>query len=471
MDVREVPETLTTERLLICSDPRVGLRAVIAIDDTTLGPGFGGVRMRAYPSLGPALDEAQRLAAAMTLKNALAGIPYGGAKSVILTEPGEVDRVALMHRYGQFVAELSGVYLPGVDMGTSPEDMRLMAEAGADTSCADEDPSPWTARGVFAAISSAVRFRFGAESPAGLRVLVQGVGHVGASLARQLAQAGALVAVSDIDTARAEALAVELGAVSVPPEEVVGYECEVFAPCAIARVASQQTVPLLRCAVIAGAANDTLDDVGTADQLADAGILYVPDFVANSGGVRFVHQARSGGTRADTEASVAQIGDQVSTILTTAHADGSTPLAAAHDLARQVLAQGQRSGAGSRGVPDAHRDVHQIVRNYYATVDSAQPIGVVELFTEDAVYRRPGYQPMRGRQALREFYGGERVIASGRHTITRIFDDGADQVAVEGRFTGQLRDGSQVDLGFADVFILRGSLITERTTYFEAPLV
>lgn len=343
MQVRDVPEYLTTERLVLCSDEDAELRAVIAIDDTTLGPGFGGVRMRAYPTVGSAIDEAQRLAAAMTVKNTLAGIPYGGAKSVVMTDGHPRDRDRLIRRFGQFVADLGGAYLPGVDMGTSPSDMRLMAEMGADTTCADEDPSPWTAAGVFHSTRSAVRHRFGADSLKDVRVLVQGVGHVGASLANQLAEAGARVDVSDVDAARAAAVAQAVGGVAVDPAQVLGHPCDVYSPCAVARVISRETISRLRCSIVAGGANDTLDEEACADDLVEAGILFVPDFVANSGGVRFVHVRRTGGGEDDIRSAVAAIGDLVTDLLESAATVGVTPVAAARARAQEVLAQRRSS--------------------------------------------------------------------------------------------------------------------------------
>ena len=345
MRVLDVPEHLTTERLVLCSDEDAELRAVIAIDDTTLGPGFGGVRMRPYPTVGSAIDEAQRLAAAMTLKNTLAGIPYGGAKSVVLTEGNPRDRDRLIRRFGQFVADLGGTYLPGVDMGTSPADMRLMAEMGADTTCADEDPSPWTATGVFHSIRSAVRHRFETDSLEDIRVLVQGVGHVGASLAHQLAEAGARVDVSDVDEVRAAAVAQDIGGVAVDPAQVLEHPCDVYSPCAVARVISHDTISRLRCSIVAGGANDTLDDEACADALVDAGILFVPDFVANSGGVRFVHVRRSGGGADDVKIAVAAIGGLVTELLESASVAGVSPVASARTRAQAVLSQRRSSQA------------------------------------------------------------------------------------------------------------------------------
>lgn len=343
MRLDDPPKELTAERTVICIDDRIGLRAVIAIDDTTLGPGFGGVRMKEYRSLGSAIEEAQRLAAAMTLKNALAGIPYGGGKSVIISSSEADNRAQLITRFGEFVADLGGCYVPGVDMGTNPADMRAMAAVGASTRCADEDPSPWTALGVFAAIEGAARVHLGASSLEGISVLVQGVGHVGASLARQLKAAGAHVDVSDVDPARAQDLARELGGTAVTPDAVIDHDCDVFAPCAIARVLNEENIPRLQCKVVAGGANDTLNAASDAELLAERGILFVPDFVANSGGVIHVHALAEGWDHLTTTDAVFAIGQRVERLLERARRNSITPVSAAHAEARELLEQARLS--------------------------------------------------------------------------------------------------------------------------------
>jgi leucine dehydrogenase len=335
----ELPDPNQSEQLVFCTDSDLGLQAVIAIDDTTLGPGLGGVRFRQYPSIWAGAREAQRLARAMTAKNALAGLPYGGAKSVIL-DLDPTDRDALMRRFGQFVARLGGLYLPGVDMGTGAGDLALMAQAGADATCSREDPSPWTALGVFAAIRSGVAHGLGTTDLTGVRVLVQGVGHVGHSLAVRLAEHGAVVSVSDVDAERARAVADEVHGSVVMPQDVIGAECDVWAPCATARVVTSEVLPQLTCRVIAGAANDTLADESVADELRAAGILYVPDFVANAGGVIHIHGLRVGWDAARITQAVEAIGDRVDSLLSEAEATGTTPLAMADVHRDRILAAG-----------------------------------------------------------------------------------------------------------------------------------
>lgn len=344
----DVPELFGSEQLVLCRDDEVGLRAVIAIDDTTLGPGLGGVRYRAYPSEAAGVLECQRLAAAMTLKNAVAELPFGGAKSVILKAGPVADREALMRRFGDFVARTAGAYLPGVDMGTTTEDLAHIGDAGATVSCSEKDPSPWTALGVAAAIRAAVAHVDKRSGIEGVRVLIQGAGHVGGTLARDLAADGAQIVLADIDTERAAALAEEVGGTTVAATAVLDTPCDVFAPCAVARVAAEETVDRLACRIIAGAANDTLAHRAVADALQARGIVYVPDFVANAGGVIDIHALRAGWDEAQLESAVAAIGDRVRELLERADATAQTPLTVAEQRAAEILARARTGGrAGS----------------------------------------------------------------------------------------------------------------------------
>lgn len=338
-----IAEPWATEQTITCRDDRVGLRAVIAIDDTTLGPGFGGVRLRSYPSTEAAAREAQRLAAAMTLKHALAELPYGGAKSVVMLDgeapaPGTPERRALFARFGEMIARTAGMYIPGVDMGTLLGDMQAIRDdGGARAFCDEVSPSPFTARGVYAAMRAAAVHHHGEGGLAGLHVVVQGVGSVGAEVARLAHADGARLTVADVDTARAEELARELGGATVDAGEAPFHDADVFAPCAIARVVMRDTIERIPARIIAGAANDTLDDPGCAEALHEAGIVFVPDFVANAGGVIQVHGGVVGWSDAETLAAVDRIGERVTGLLETAQEQGITPLAAALQRASAAL--------------------------------------------------------------------------------------------------------------------------------------
>ena len=335
------PDFFSSEQVITCHDAATGMRAVIAIDNTTLGPGFGGTRWRPYASPEAAVIEAQRLAAAMTLKHACADLPYGGAKSVILADSpqplqGEERRAAL-EAFGEFVARTNGTYIPGVDMGTTPADMRVIETRGGRAFCDEVDPGPYTARGVYAAMRAAVRHALGRDME-GVRVVVQGTGHVGASLARQAAADGALVSVADIDASRAQALAEELGAGVVDPDEAPYADTDVFAPCAVARVLTTDNASRIRARLVAGAANDTLDSAEAGEALRAAGVTVVPDFVANAGGVIQVHSGVVGWDENTLSAALEKIGDRVSEILAEADQRGITPDQAARDRAAQRLA-------------------------------------------------------------------------------------------------------------------------------------
>ncbi len=334
-----------SEQLVICRDDDVGLRAVIAINNTQLGPGLGGIRMRDYPSANDAIVECQRLAAAMTLKNAFAELPFGGAKAVIIAADPVGDRCELMRRFGAFVARTGGAYLPGVDMGTSPQDLGVIAEAGADVSCSSDDPSPWTAVGVAAAITAAVEHVDRRSGLEGVRVVIQGAGHVGAALARDLAAAGAQVVVADVDEKRAADVAADVGGRTVAVDRALTEPCDVLAPCAVARVLDAKSIPALRCRIIAGAANDTLATPLDAELLHRSGITYVPDFVANAGGVIHIHAIRCGYSEETLRSEVERIGDRVRSLLGDAERAGRPPREIAEGLARARLAP---AGAGQR---------------------------------------------------------------------------------------------------------------------------
>jgi leucine dehydrogenase len=320
-----------------CRDGSVGLEGMIVIDDVTLGPGLGGVRFKPYPTLADGERECRRLAAVMTLKNAFADLPFGGAKAVILSGGEISDRPALMRRFGEFVASCGGDYLPGVDMGTTVGDLALMSEAGAVVSCSTEDPSPWTALGVESAVRAAVAHVGGSDDLHGVRVLIQGVGHVGAALAAALAGDGASVLIADVDAERAATVAARIGAATVEPDEVIGTPCDVFAPCAVAGVLNERTIERLDCRAVAGAANDTLGDRADAHALAERGIAYVPDFVANAGGVVHIHSLRCGWTRARLRREVLRIGGRTRSVLERADRQSVTPMEVAEGIAASRL--------------------------------------------------------------------------------------------------------------------------------------
>lgn len=263
----------------------------VALHSTRLGPPLGGTRMRTYAAPGDACREAMRLAEGMTAKWAVLGQPFGGGKAVLAVPEG-LDgeaRTGLLRRYGRLVESLRGAFSTGEDLGTTPDDMGILAEEtrwvhGREDDGSMADPGPYTARAVFLGIEQAVRVGLGTDGLRDVHVLVQGVGDVGAPLCHELHRAGARLAVSDPDSERVARIVEETGAEVVAPGEAIGFECDVFAPCAIGRGLSADSIPRLRCRVVAGSANDQLDTVGDADRMHDRGILWAPDFAINAGG-------------------------------------------------------------------------------------------------------------------------------------------------------------------------------------------
>ncbi len=264
----------------------------IAIHDTTLGPAMGGCRMRMYASPTDGLRDAMRLAEGMTQKWAVIGFEKGGGKSVLAVQhplQGE-EREGVFLRFARLVESLRGIYACGVDLGTTPADMAVMARETSFVHGVDRgggktiDPGPFTALGVFVGMRAAVRQVFGDGELAGRTVLVQGAGDVGVPLARSVADAGARVLLSDIDEQRAQRIADELGGEVVPPDRVYTTPCDIYAPCAVGATLNQETIPVLACRIVAGSANIQLAEPADADRLHERGILYAPDFVINAGG-------------------------------------------------------------------------------------------------------------------------------------------------------------------------------------------
>jgi len=277
-------------------DKATGLRAIVAIHDTRLGPALGGCRFIPYDTEEAAVVDALRLARGMTYKAALAGLAHGGGKSVIMRPAAHFDRVALFRAFGKFIEDLRGHYITAEDSGTGLEDMEVIRTVtkhvtGIDPSHGGSgDPSPFTALGVRRGIEAAVKFKLGKDSLAGIRVAVQGVGHVGYHLCRELHAAHATLTVADVDVLKAERASREFGAKAVPIDEIAHVECDVFAPCALGAGLNDGTIPSLRTPIVAGAANNQLAEPRHGDDLHARGILYAPDYAINAGGLVNVAQ-------------------------------------------------------------------------------------------------------------------------------------------------------------------------------------
>ena len=319
----------------------------IAIHSTLGKRSVGGCRVKVYPDPAEGLLDALRLAEGMSNKWAAIEVEYGGGKSVIaLSRPvqGE-ERTAMMRRFGRMIDSLNGRYGTGPDIGTTPDDMALLASETRYVHCYDwkirapYDPGIYTALGVFVGIKSALRFATGSDKLAGKRVLVMGVGDTGAPLCRSLAAEGAHVLVNDLDDARARKMAAEVGGDVVQGDAMYDAECDVFAPCAIGAILNEQTIPRLRCKVIAGAANNLLRFPEDGDRLHQRGILYAPDYVVNGGGAVSLAMVDEG---ADFEAIRKEIGkmdDRLTRIFREAADKNESPVYAAARMVESVLAR------------------------------------------------------------------------------------------------------------------------------------
>ena len=271
-------------------DPQTGMKAIIAIHNTKLGPALGGCRYIEYPNTAAAIDDAMRLARGMSYKSALANLPLGGGKSVIIKPRHPHDRTAYMHFFGQFVQELGGRYITALDSGTQLSDMDIIAEHTpyvASLSRYSGDPSPSTARGVLRGIQAAVQFKLGKERMRGLHIAIQGLGHVGYHVACHLQELGVQLTVADINPAMVDLAVRELGATAVSTADIHKVPCDVFSPNALGAIMNDSTIPQLQTTIIAGAANNQLARTYHGQRLHDQGILYAPDYVINAGGVIF----------------------------------------------------------------------------------------------------------------------------------------------------------------------------------------
>jgi len=341
---RQTIEAWDGESVLVSHDRTTETWIFIALHDTRLGCAVGGTRMKTYPTAVDGLVDALRLGKGMTYKWAGIGIPFGGGKAVLAT-PGPLpheERNGLLDRYGKLLASLRGAFRTGVDLGTTPEDLlRVDRGAGYVIGVADghsEDPGPYTALGVFGGIRAAVSHRFGTESLEGRSVLVQGVGGVGRPLAELLAAEGAKIYVSDIDGEVARAVAAGVEGQTVDPDDVYDADVDVYAPCAVGATINPDTLPRLRCAIVAGSANNQLLSDALAVGLRERGILYAPDYIINAGGAMAFAGLYEGVTdKADLNARVRGIEDSLRSIFSEARDAGESPLASAKRLAEGYL--------------------------------------------------------------------------------------------------------------------------------------
>ena len=279
------------DEVVFWHDARAGLKAIIAIHDTTLGQALGGCRMWNYASDDEALEDVLRLSRGMTYKAAMAGLNLGGGKSVILGDPHKDKSESLLRSLGRFVDSLAGRYIVAEDVGMSVADMDIVRQETRHVAGVGErggDPSPATAWGVYNGIRAAVHHKLDREELTGVSVAVQGLGHVGAHLCNYLARDGVRLVVTDIDEGAIGLARERYGAAAVAPGEIYDAEVEVFAPCALGGVINDQTIPRLKASIVAGSANNQLAEARHGKALVDRGILYAPDYVINAGGLIYV---------------------------------------------------------------------------------------------------------------------------------------------------------------------------------------
>jgi leucine dehydrogenase len=328
------------EQLVLCQDSAAGYRGILAIHSTTLGPALGGTRFWSYASDEEAIVDALRLARGMTYKNAVAGLNLGGGKSVIIGDNRTLDREMIFRAHGRFVESLGGRYITAEDVGTSTADMdfvHMETDYVAGLAGRSGDPSPVTAHGVFRAIQASAKERWGSDDLTTRTVTVQGCGHVGYYLAKELHAAGAKLVVTDIDGERVKRVVEEFGARGVSTDEIYSAQADIFAPCALGAIINDTTLPKLKVEIVAGAANNQLLEERHGEMLAERGILYAPDYVANAGGVINVYSELAGWSSARAFRKADEIYDTILKVFAIAKKDGVTTGLAADRLAEQRI--------------------------------------------------------------------------------------------------------------------------------------
>ncbi len=327
-------------------DPKTGLKAIVAIHSTALGPSGGGCRMWQYDSEAAATRDALRLSRGMTYKNAMAGLPMGGGKAVIMADPAHPPSDDYFRAFGRFVESLGGRYITAEDVGVTIDNMRLVKQVtdfvaglpGAEES-AGGDPSPWTADGIFLGIRAAVKHRLGTDSLNHLRVAVQGVGKVGYDLCRQLHEAGASLIISDVNERSLSRAQAEFDAQIVTTEKILFEDVDVLSPCALGATLDEQSIPKIKASVIAGAANNQLATEEDGQRLFDRNILYAPDYVINGGGIISVSLEYMGGkTASEVRAQIALIPERLGNIFAASEQQQKPTNVVADAMAESIVA-------------------------------------------------------------------------------------------------------------------------------------
>lgn len=321
-------------------DPKTNLLFIVAVHNTTLGPALGGCRFIEYPNVETALYDAMRLARGMSYKAAIAGLPLGGGKAVILKPKTPFDRTECMRKFGQFVENLNGQYITAIDSGTSTEDMDIVAQETSYVSCMAQengDPSPYTVEGILQGIQAAVKFQLGKDQVDGLHIAIQGLGHVGLDLAGRLHRLGARLSVADVNPVLVQKAVSEFGATGVDVKKIHQCPCDVFAPCALGGILNDTTIAELQTTVVAGGANNQLAHTYHGKMLHDKGILYATDYVINSGGLIFAASYYLEKSIGKAEEKIRSIYDSLLTIFERSKAENRSTGDIADMLAQEKL--------------------------------------------------------------------------------------------------------------------------------------
>ena len=344
MKLFETMAEMGHEQVVICSDPSVGYRGILAVHSTKLGPALGGTRFWQYATDEEAITDALRLSRGMTYKNAVAGLNLGGGKSIIIGDNKTKDREEIFRAHGRFVESLGGRYITAEDVGTTTRDMDYVhMETGHVAGLAEKsgNPSPVTAHGVFRAVQASANRMWGSDSLEGKCVAVQGCGSVGTYLAKELHEAGAKLIVSDIDAAKAAKVSRMTGAEIVEGDAIFSADADIFSPCALGGIINDTTIPMLKAYIVAGGANNQLLEERHGDELQRLGILYAPDYVANAGGVINVFGEVAGWDAQHALDKAADIYDTILKVFEIADARHISTYEAADRLAEQRLAAAQ----------------------------------------------------------------------------------------------------------------------------------
>ncbi len=342
----DLPNFDDHEGVHLFADPESGLRAVIAVHSTKLGPAAGGVRFWHYANNERAVTDALRLSRGMSYKNAMAGLDLGGGKGVVLAaNPGDTISEAQLMAFGRAVESLGGRYVTAEDVGMSEERMKVIAGQTRHVSglpvasgAAGGDPGPFTAHGIYLGVKAAAKRALGADDMRGVHVAIQGVGSVGGGLARLLAKDGARLTLADVDSMKAEALAAMLGAVAMPADAILSVEADIVSPNALGAILDETTIAGLKTGVIAGGANNQLATREDGRRLHERGILYAPDYVINAGGIINVGLEYLGrGDEAEVMARISRIPDRLLQVWDESERTGQPASEVADEIARGLI--------------------------------------------------------------------------------------------------------------------------------------